>query len=64
MTNNCGGIVKNIMKEYEKRGEDMKDLFSKKRIGVLIGGWSSEREISLMSGKNIVDSLYRKWSPY
>ncbi|MCK4397029.1 hypothetical protein KAW96_10640 [candidate division WOR-3 bacterium] len=56
--------MKNIMKEYEKRGEDMKDLFSKKRIGVLIGGWSSEREISLMSGKNIVDSLYRKWSPY
>ncbi|TES90737.1 MAG: D-alanine--D-alanine ligase [Candidatus Cloacimonadota bacterium] len=34
--------------------------FRKKRIGVLMGGWSSEREISLMSGKNILASLKRQ----
>ena len=32
----------------------------KKRIGVLMGGWSSEREISLRSGKNIFQSLKRQ----
>ena len=30
-----------------------------KRIAVLLGGWSSEREISILSGKNVVDSLER-----
>jgi D-alanine-D-alanine ligase len=38
----------------------MKDFFQGKRIGVLMGGWSSEREISLMSGSNIVASLKRQ----
>ncbi len=32
----------------------------KKRFGVLMGGWSSEREISLRSGKNIFQSLKRQ----
>ncbi|MEO0114099.1 MAG: D-alanine--D-alanine ligase [candidate division WOR-3 bacterium] len=32
----------------------------RKRIGVLMGGWSSEREISLLSGKNICESLQRQ----
>ena len=32
----------------------------KKRIGVLMGGWSSEREISLRSGENIFQSLKRQ----
>lgn len=31
-----------------------------KRIGVLMGGWASEREISLMSGKNVADSLRKQ----
>jgi D-alanine-D-alanine ligase len=31
-----------------------------KRIGVLMGGWSSEREISLRSGKNVYESLKRQ----
>lgn len=30
-----------------------------KRIGVLYGGWSSEREVSLRSGKNVYDALLR-----
>lgn len=30
-----------------------------KRIGVLMGGWSSEREISLKSGLNVVAALHR-----
>jgi D-alanine-D-alanine ligase len=38
----------------------MKDFFSGKKIGVLMGGWSSEREISLMSGRNIAASLRRQ----
>ncbi len=29
----------------------------KRRIGVLMGGWSSEREISLLSGRRVLDSL-------
>jgi D-alanine-D-alanine ligase len=38
----------------------MKNFFLTKRIGVLMGGWSSEREISLMSGRNILASLERQ----
>lgn len=30
-----------------------------KRIGVLCGGWSSEREVSLRSGKNVYNALLR-----
>lgn len=30
-----------------------------KRIGVLYGGWSSERDVSLRSGKNVYDALLR-----
>jgi len=33
--------------------------FRGKRIGVLMGGWSSEREISLRSGLNVVAALSR-----
>jgi D-alanine-D-alanine ligase len=32
-------------------------FFSKKKIGVLYGGWSSEREISIGSGKTVIRSL-------
>ncbi len=32
----------------------------RKRIGVIMGGWSSEREISLRSGKNVYESLKRQ----
>ncbi|MDH5186998.1 MAG: D-alanine--D-alanine ligase, partial [candidate division WOR-3 bacterium] len=35
-------------------------VLKKKRIGVLMGGWSSEREISLRSGQNIYTSLKRQ----
>src|SRR5271170_1452688 len=27
------------------------------RVGVLMGGWSPERKVSLMSGKNVVEGL-------
>lgn len=30
------------------------------RVAVLMGGWSSEREVSLWSGKNIVEALQRR----
>lgn len=36
------------------------NALKKKRIGVIMGGWSSEREISLRSGKNIFQSLKRQ----
>jgi len=35
-------------------------FFSKKKIGVLYGGWSSEREISLGSGKCVMESLKKQ----
>jgi len=34
--------------------------FKNKRIGVLMGGWSPEREISLKSGKKVAESLKRQ----
>lgn len=38
----------------------MKEYFRSKKIGVLMGGWSSERDISLMSGGNVLASLKRQ----
>lgn len=35
-------------------------MFEKKRIGVLMGGTSREREISLRSGKNVLEALIRQ----
>ncbi|MCX8014557.1 MAG: D-alanine--D-alanine ligase [candidate division WOR-3 bacterium] len=32
----------------------------KKKVGVIMGGWSSEREISLRSGENVYQSLIRQ----
>lgn len=32
----------------------------KRKIGVLMGGWSSEREVSLLSGQRVLDSLKRQ----
>lgn len=32
----------------------------KRKIGVLMGGWSSEREISLLSGQRVLESLGRQ----
>ena len=37
-----------------------RDFFLKKTIGVLYGGWSSEREISIGSGKCIIKSLKKQ----
>lgn len=37
-----------------------RDHFLNKRIGVLLGGWSREREISLRSGKLVASSLRRQ----
>ncbi len=34
--------------------------FRNKKIGVIMGGWSSEREISLRSGENVYQSLKRQ----
>jgi D-alanine-D-alanine ligase len=39
---------------------NLKKLFEMKKIGVLMGGISSEREISLNSGSSILDALLRK----
>src|ERR1051326_5683445 len=30
------------------------------RVAVLMGGWSSEREVSMWSGKNVLEALQRK----
>lgn len=38
----------------------MKEHFLNKRIGVLLGGWSREREISLQSGRLVASSLRRQ----
>lgn len=38
----------------------MREHFLKKRIGVLLGGWSREREISLKSGSLVSSSLKRQ----
>lgn len=32
----------------------------KRRIGVLMGGWSSEREVSLLSGQRVLESLSKQ----
>ena len=37
----------------------MKKIFHDKKIGVLMGGTSREKDISLRSGKNILDSLLK-----
>jgi len=37
-----------------------RDFFAQKRIGVLMGGWSREREISLRSGQKVFESLKRQ----
>jgi D-alanine-D-alanine ligase len=37
-----------------------KDFFLKKTIGVLFGGWSSERSISIGSGKCVIESLVKQ----
>lgn len=37
-----------------------KKFFLKKKIGVLYGGWSSEREISIGSGKCVMESLRKQ----
>lgn len=39
---------------------NLKEYFLHKKIGVLAGGISSEREVSLRSGKNVLESLDRQ----
>ncbi len=43
-----------------KRYTAIKRRFAQKRIGVLMGGWSGEREVSLRSGKNVLAALKRQ----
>lgn len=43
-----------------KSGRAIIKRFAKKRIGVLMGGWSGERAVSLRSGKNVLESLRRQ----
>jgi len=38
------------------------NTLKEKRIGIIMGGWSSEREISLRSGENVYQSL--KWQGF
>src|ERR1700741_2875298 len=40
-----------------KRASDPKDFG---RVAVLMGGWSSEREVSIWSGKNVLEALLRR----
>lgn len=40
--------------------ENLKKSFEMKKIGVLMGGISAEREVSLKSGSSILDALLRK----
>lgn len=39
---------------------DVVRCLRKRRIGVLMGGWSSEREVSLRSGQRVLESLKRQ----
>ncbi len=39
---------------------DLREYFLHKKIGVLAGGISSERDVSLRSGENVLDSLKRQ----
>jgi D-alanine-D-alanine ligase len=43
-----------------KRYTAIKRRFARKRIGVLMGGWSGERQVSLRSGRNVLESLRRQ----
>lgn len=43
-----------------KRIEELRRRFAQKRIGVLMGGWGGEREVSLRSGKGVLDALKRQ----
>ena len=43
-----------------KRYAAIKRRFAKKRIGVLMGGWSGERAVSLRSGQNVLAALKRQ----
>jgi D-alanine-D-alanine ligase len=45
---------------YHKSMDKEKRFFLKKTIGVLYGGWSSEREISIGSGKCVMQALRRQ----
>lgn len=47
------------MKRWSSGGSMDKETLRKMKIGVLLGGRSSEREISLKSGKAVFDSLVR-----
>jgi len=40
--------------------EEERKFFKRKRIVVLCGGWSREREVSLLSGRRVYDSLKRQ----
>ncbi|MBS4016359.1 MAG: D-alanine--D-alanine ligase [Candidatus Latescibacteria bacterium] len=39
---------------------DIKRKLQNKKIGILMGGWSSEREVSLRSGENVFQSLIKQ----
>jgi D-alanine-D-alanine ligase len=43
-----------------KRYTTIKRRFARKRIGVLMGGWSGERPVSLRSGQNVLAALKRQ----
>jgi len=49
--------MKALKKEHYNMGLERKEEFKEKRIGVLMGGMSAEREVSLMSGKAILEAL-------
>ncbi len=52
------GIVEPILQQLEKNITELKTQSNnKKKIGVILGGYSSERHISVESGRNIFEKL-------
>ena len=39
---------------------ELKEILKDKRITVICGGWSGEREVSLRSGRKVYESLLRQ----
>jgi len=53
-------MVKRGQKAGSVSRSDVVRRLRKRRIGVLMGGWSSEREVSLLSGQQVIASLKRQ----
>ena len=50
------GFIKNVRRSGKGSCRYMKQL----RVGIILGGMSSEREVSLNSGRNVYDNMDRE----